>query len=208
MKFFLRLKHWQLFALLIGFPIVADSLAVGSAFSTADISEGTERLLKIFPMLMLVYIGLFFGWLWSIGTFLTKKLSTSSQNPDDLRTVNLPHGLFKGALIIPTLYIAFLCWFVGKLMWGNEMSELFIMEHIGLIVTAHLMSTACLFFVLYYNAKALRSVELQRRARFGDYIIDFILFWFFPIGIWILQPRINKVLAAENAENTEGGNFV
>ena len=96
-------------------------------------------------------------------------------------------------------------------MWGNEMSELFIMEHIGLIVTAHLMSTACLFFVLYYNAKALRSVELQRRARFGDYIIDFILFWFFPIGIWILQPRINKVLAAENAENaenTEGGNFV
>ena len=117
----------------------------------------------------------------------------------------MPIGLFKGALIIPTIYIIFICWFIAKLMWGNEMSELFIQENLALILSAHFMSMACLFFVLYFNAKALRSVELQRRARFGDYIGEFCLFWFFPIGLWFLQPRINKVF---EERHTEGEDFV
>ncbi len=196
MKFFLQLKHWQLFILLIGIPIILEFFTVGFIFSADDMSSGIERFLRIFPVLMLLYIGVLFGWLWSVGVFLSKKLPADAP---------MPSGLFKGAVIIPTLYIIFICWFVAKLMWGDEMSELFIQENLAVILTAHFTSMLCIFFILYFNAKALKSVELQRPALLGDYIGEFFLFWFFPIGLWFLQPRINKVL---EEQNTEGGDFV
>lgn len=196
MKFFLQIKHWQLFTLIIGIPVAIEFFSGVFVFSADDLSSGIERLLKIFPILILLYAGFLFGWLWSVGVFLSKKLA------DD---TSMPTSLFKGALIIPTIYILFICWFVGRLMWSNEMSELFIAENIGLILTAHIMSMICILFVLYFNAKALKSVELQSRARLGDYVGEFFLFWFFPIGLWFLQPRINKLL---EERGTEGGDFV
>ncbi len=196
MKFFLQLKHWQLFVLLIGIPITLEFFTVGFIFTADDISSGLERFLHIFPILMIIYICVLFGWLWSVGVFLSKKLPIDAP---------MPSGLFKGAIIIPTLYILFICWFVAKLMWGDEMSELFLEENLTVILAAHFMSMACIFFIFYYNAKALKSVELQRPALLGDYVGEFFLFWFFPVGLWFLQPRINKLL---EESGTEGGDFV
>ena len=187
---------WQLFLLLVGIPIALEFLTIGFIFSADDFSSGLQRFLRAFPILMFLYVAILFGWLWSTGVFLAKKLPSDAP---------MPSGLFKGAIIIPTLYIMFLCWFVAKLMWGNEMSELFIDENLGLILTAHFTSMACIFFVLFFNAKALKSVELQRPALLGDYVGEFFLFWFFPVGVWFLQPRINKLL---KELNTEGGDFV
>ncbi|WP_207432578.1 hypothetical protein [Sabulibacter ruber] len=53
------------------------------------------------------------------------------------------------------------------------------------------------FAFLYYQAfpvKVLKSVETRKEASLGDYFSDFILILFLSIGIWVLQPRINKVL--------------
>ena len=196
MTFFLKLKHWQLFLLLVGIPIALEFLTIGFIFSADDFASGLQRFLRAFPILMFLYVAILFGWLWSTGVFLAKKLPSDAP---------MPSGLFKGAIIIPTLYIMFLCWFVAKLMWGNEMSELFIDENLGLILTAHFTSMACIFFVVFFNAKALKSVELQRPALLGDYVGEFFLFWFFPVGIWFLQPRINQLL---EQLDTEGGDFV
>jgi len=52
----------------------------------------------------------------------------------------------------------------------------------------------CLFYCLYFVAKTLKTVELQREVSFNDFIAEFFLTWFFPIGVWILQPRINKMI--------------
>jgi hypothetical protein len=43
-------------------------------------------------------------------------------------------------------------------------------------------------------AQTLRSVELGRLANFSDYAIEFFLIWFSPVGFWILQPRLNKLM--------------
>jgi hypothetical protein len=196
MKFFLQLKHWQLFVILIGIPIALEFFTIGFIFSTDDFSSGLQLFLRLFPILMLLYIGVLFGWLWSVGIFLSKKLPIDA---------TMPNGLFKGAIIIPTLYITFICWFVAKLMWGDEMSELFLDENLTVILTAHFTSMACIFYIFYYNAKALQSVELQRPALLSEYVGEFFLFWFFPVGLWFLQPRINKLL---EESGTEGGDFV
>ncbi len=191
MKLFLQLKHWQLFILLIGIPLAIEFLTVGFIFSDDDFSSGLEQFLHIFPILMLLYIGVLFSWLGSVGVFLSKKLPIDAP---------MPRGLFNGAIIIPTLYILFICWFVAMLMWGDEMSELFLEENLTMILVAHFSSIACFFFIFHFNAKALKSVELQRPVLLGDYISEFFLFWFFPVGLWFLQPRINKLLEEGDTE--------
>jgi len=60
----------------------------------------------------------------------------------------------------------------------------------------HLFSMFCLFYCLYFIAKALKTVELQRPVTFSDYAGEFFLLWFYPVGVWILQPRINQIFAA------------
>ncbi|MBA9079892.1 hypothetical protein [Rufibacter quisquiliarum] len=56
------------------------------------------------------------------------------------------------------------------------------------------------FAFLYYQAfpaKVLKSVEMKKEVSLGDYFSDFILILFLPLGIWVLQPRINKVVEKE-----------
>lgn len=56
------------------------------------------------------------------------------------------------------------------------------------------------FAFLYYQAfpaKVLKSVETKTEASFGDYFGDFMLILFLPIGIWFLQPRINRAVEKE-----------
>lgn len=59
-----------------------------------------------------------------------------------------------------------------------------------------------LWYVFYFMAKALKSVETQSEVSFTDCIGDFMLLIFLPIGIWFIQPRINKIFAAEPEPET------
>ena len=65
---------------------------------------------------------------------------------------------------------------------------------IGILIPLHLFSMFCMFYLLYFCSKTIKSIELKREALFGDYIGEFLLLWFFVIGIWIIQPKINKMV--------------
>jgi hypothetical protein len=72
-------------------------------------------------------------------------------------------------------------------------------ESIGLtvlpvIIILHLLSMVCIFLGLRFAAKTMKSVEIGRLARFSDYAGEFFLIWFSPIGVWFLQPRLNKIV--------------
>jgi len=47
---------------------------------------------------------------------------------------------------------------------------------------------------LSFPVKTLKSIEIYKKAKFGDYLGDFLLIIFLPIGIWFLQPRINNAI--------------
>jgi hypothetical protein len=44
-----------------------------------------------------------------------------------------------------------------------------------------------------FPARLLKSIEKGKKAELGEYIGDFFLVLFLPVGIWFLQPRINKI---------------
>ncbi|AHM59328.1 hypothetical protein D770_05305 [Flammeovirgaceae bacterium 311] len=48
--------------------------------------------------------------------------------------------------------------------------------------------------LLAFPAKVLKSIEHGKKASFPDYLGYFIMILFWPIGIWFIQPRINKTV--------------
>ncbi|MFT3705305.1 MAG: hypothetical protein QM802_23255 [Agriterribacter sp.] len=178
---FLTLKHWQLFVLLIGIPIISEFVVIGSIVTSRD----ATIMAYYFPIMMIYFIGVFFGWFYTLGISLHKKLPESAP-----MNVNR----FKIFLFIPVAYILLICAFMASRFSGISTSEQFNPAIFGLIIVPlHLFSMFCIFYCLYFNAKALKTVELQRPLTFSDYAGEFFLIWFFPIGVWIIQPRINKL---------------
>jgi len=53
---------------------------------------------------------------------------------------------------------------------------------------------------IYFVSKSLVLAETGRPAVFYDYAGPFFLVWFFPIGVWIVQPRINRLYERKLAE--------
>jgi hypothetical protein len=187
MTIFLRLKHWQLFLLLIGIPFIFQFVIMGSVI----FSNNSNIMLTAFPIMMFLIVAIFFGWFYALGTNLYKKLP-----------IDTPMNLmkFKVFLFIPVAYMVLISLFMlvafpGFVDNGPESFASF-----AIIFPIHIFSMFCIFYCLYFISKAMKTVEWQRQVTFSDYAGEFFLIWFFPIGIWLIQPRINKLF--ETAEET------
>ena len=182
---FLTLKHWQLFLILIGFPMILQFIAIGLAIGSRGYPW--NGFIILFPIVMLLYTGLFFIWFYSLGTNLFKRLPVLPV------TEKMSLTKFKTFLFIPAAYIIIFCVFIfgmlANLSAGRSPNPLIF----AFIVPLHLFCMFCIFYCLYFNAKALKTVELQKPVTFSDFAGEFFLLWFFPIGIWIVQPRINAI---------------
>lgn len=178
------LKHWQLFSLVVGLPVSLQIVCLLISWAAAP------RF--IFPYMfatsMIVSMIVFWGWFYVLGTNLYKKLPfKAGMNP----------GLFKLFLVIPVLYMLTILAVIGFI--GDPVSAPFNPVFFLLAIPVHLFSIFCIFYCLYFNAKALKIVELRKAVVFNDFAGEFFLLWFFPIGIWILQPRINRIFERSSA---------
>jgi hypothetical protein len=57
----------------------------------------------------------------------------------------------------------------------------------------YIIPIICLIYILYFDSKSLALAERNESVSFYDYVGPFFLLWFFPIGIWIIQPKINRL---------------
>jgi len=138
-----------------------------------------------FTTCLVLLMGVVFTWLWVIGNALPRLL---------LNTFSLPVFSLKLAIILPSIYIL--------LFLGEDMSELLNVSFalpLEFVIPTHLISMAGIAYSIYFVAKALKSVELQRTTSINDFRREFFLLWFFPIGIWLIQPRINRLFAPNRA---------
>ena len=83
--------------------------------------------------------------------------------------------------------------FTGNIIDVNNPGSIF--TGFAVIFPLHIFSMFCIFYCLYFVAKTIKTIELQRQVTFSDFAGEFFLIWFFFIGVWILQPRINKMIA-------------
>jgi hypothetical protein len=57
-----------------------------------------------------------------------------------------------------------------------------------------------MFYVIWFIAKAIATIEQNEVVTFDTYAENFFLLWFFPIGIWFMHPKVRKIFSA----GTEG----
>ena len=66
---FLKAKHWQLFLLTFGIPMVFQFAMIGALFANITIGNKPDPFymysyLKFFPIVMILFMAIFFGWFW------------------------------------------------------------------------------------------------------------------------------------------------
>jgi hypothetical protein len=183
-SFFLCAKHWQIFFLLFGVFIVGEVAVMSSILATAGSPEDFGKGSLLFGAVMLPFMLGFLFWFWSMGSFLSSIVHPA---------LRLKMGFFHFALIYPALYVvAFIAAF------QSSKPALLIV-----IFPFHLFAMFCLFYDLYFVSKNLVLAETSKPAAFYDYAGPFFLLWFFPVGIWIVQPRVNRLYSErKNAEPT------
>ncbi len=191
---FLNAKHWQLFTLMFGIPILLQIIVMISIFTNIDSNgnpdnTGIFNMMKIFPIIMFLYLGLFFGWFWSTGIGLQKFIPTE---------INLKTNKFKIFFFIPLIYVCFLLVISATTFYGFSSGSNAVGGIVGkmlfVVIPMHLLSMFSMFYLLYFISKTIKTIELKRDVTFGDFAGEFFMIWFFPIGIWIIQPRINNIL--------------
>ena len=202
---FLKAKHWQLFTLMVGIPILFQIIMMITMFSNINSETNHDpakmfNMFKFFPIVMLLYMGVFFGWFWSIAIGLQKKVP---------QNIIMKTKKFKIFFFIPLFYIFCISLFIGSMFSGIMKGETspsgeFIGVMIGIIIPLHLLSMFGIFYSMYFVAKTFKTVELQKEVSFADFTGEFFMLWFYFIGIWILQPKINKLADSKNTTANSG----
>jgi hypothetical protein len=211
MERFLKAKHWQMFILQFGIPVFLQIAMMITIFATlianpdpysSEPPQGMFTVMIIFfPLIIIIGAGSLFAWQWSVGFGLREKLPAG---------VRMRHGLFRIFMIVPILYfvvaLSFMIYGFGHFtdvvrdpdMHTQGPGPGFFIS-LAFFIPLHLFSIFCLFYNMVFVAKTIKTVELQREATFGEYALEFVLTWFLPVGIWFLQPRINKIVRNEPA---------
>jgi hypothetical protein len=201
---FLKAKHWQLFIIMIAPPIIFQYFMVANMLANFSTNPAPDpsfvfEYLKFFPLMMIITMGTLFGWIWSVVVGLQDKI------PDALK---FKTGRFKVFFFIPVIYIMLFSFLLSSLISsGPEMIKEDAPENfvkvagfMMIIFPLHLFSMFCIFHSLYYAAKTFKTAELQRPTTFSDFAGEFFMIWFYIIGVWILQPKINNMVS-ENQNN-------
>lgn len=180
---FLRAKHWQIFIVIF---IIPYSLQIIAMTITKNDIEGIGI---ISPFIMIIFFLALFGWFWSIATGLLMKVPEG---------VKMKVRKFKILLIIPLVYIPLAFGLMNSFFdidanASGEPNGAIIGFSFMIMFLLHILSIFGLLYSFYYVAKTFKTVELQRETTFSDFAGDFFLFLIFPIGVWIIQPKINSI---------------
>jgi predicted branched-subunit amino acid permease len=104
--------------------------------------------------------------------------------------------LFRFTFVFPAIYI-----FIFIAVFMNPT-----ISRVAVIMPLHCLAVFCMFYNLYFVAKSLVLAETGKPTSFYYYAGPFFLIWFFPIGVWFIQPKINKLYTEKGiAESTGDG---
>ncbi len=144
---FLKAKHWQLFLLTFGIPVIFQFILMGSMFANLSTNTNPDpgkmlNYMKSFPIIMVLFMAIFFGWYWSVAIGLQKKV------PEN---VIMKVKKFKIFFFIPIVYMICFMIFMTFAMDGlisnrREPNVGIIVSMFAVIVPLHLFSMFCIFF--------------------------------------------------------------
>lgn len=177
MDIFFKAKAWQIFLLIVVLPFGFQVLFMGYLINAPE--ANAETVFKIMPIVMLAFMALYLLWFWSLGVGINIRV------PREIRPKS---SFFKFAVIYAAVYMVTFQLFFMSVASGNSDGG-----YMAVILPLHLFAMYCMFYGLYFIAKNLGTYEADSAVKFSSFAGSFFLLWFFPIGVWVIQPRINKL---------------
>ncbi len=192
MKRLLRLRHWQIFMAIVGLPVILPVIiAILSGFIVLPYSETAFNVIIIVGSLLgiLFCLEMYVLWFYAIGTVLYSYLPSAIQSNLKLKRFKIFMRIAIVYQFILVVYLVFHTFdtYYSYYDWCLTM----------VLFCLHLLTMLCILYCMYVAAKTLKAAELKRTVTFRDFAGEFFLLWFFPVGVWILQPRINKIIALQ-----------
>jgi len=191
MEFFLNAKHWKIFSLIFGISLfVQIALDSSGILHSRDIINKNESALNGFissQISVLIFMLVFFSWIWSV----VNKFTTNFP-----KEVSCKSKKFKILLIFSLIYYLVVTIIIFLLANLNlSLGDNFKFILIAIFAPLHLFSLYCIYYCMFFFSKVIKTMELQREVVFKDFVSEFLMLIFFPIGIWLLQPKINEINA-------------
>jgi hypothetical protein len=187
MKIFLKLKHWQIFLL-----VMLPSILVGVLGMFPVMFAGL--LLRLFPIVLAILVLFLLGWCYAVGSSCHKMVPPPYQGN---------FGMFRAFCTTALFVYMMLCVIVFIPALGIRMPE-----PPGIVVLLFVLlcmfSQFCLLYSLWFAVKAFRVAEHYKQFGNNPYfatiplpnpVAEFFMLWFFPVGIWFLQPRVQKLIS-------------
>jgi hypothetical protein len=179
----LKAKHWQIFLLLVVLFAIEEFPVIGNFTAALKSPEGSAEILFLTQAATAVFGWCGLLWLWSLGSFVTSVV------PPALR---LNKKFFRFSVIFAAIDVVV------------SIALLQIIDPSWLLVVIPLtfVGAFCVFYAMYFVAKSLGMAEQGERATFYDWAGPFLLLLFCQIGVWFIQPRVNRLYAEKrNAES-------
>ena len=184
---FLRAPHWQLFLYSFGVPFLMQLLGTTVSISNL-VTAGTTAAAPAWPYYLSsagsLAIGVvLYGWMWSVGHGLQKRMPREFRRP----TIGF------GAVL---LTLSGLC--VASIFYRGDMLLIMDEERVFTLLfwTVLPLLIVWMFSHLYcaaYIADLVLTAEQEREPDTHQWLQLSLLIWLFPVGIWIVQPRINRL---------------
>ena len=205
----LRAKHWHIFVALIVLAIFS-MMIMGIVMATAIVSiqdqilgnsrasihpETFSWILYVFPFVVLLAASPQLLWMWSIVNRLGRFVPPTDKMPR-VRLFNITFVVFLIVISYLPVYIFNFAFKVAEFQDALSPGTV-----VGFILGVFAIQMVLMFCVLnntYVVAKTIKMAETKSRVKFSDFMGDFFFILFlFPIAIWFIQPRVNKILEDE-----------
>ncbi|MBS2211536.1 hypothetical protein KEM09_08995 [Carboxylicivirga mesophila] len=184
MRFILKLKHWQLFLLLFlgtGVGSIGTIICLNTIFNL-----GLSITESIIPLVISYF--LWGSWMVTSIGLLDRKYKALSE---------------KQKMIVKYGTVFLICTALRLLNTEFVLIPLAIPNGLSFLISFILyFGGAFLFYYfIFLFSKGLAISKYGANWRAGDLIIQLLRILFFPIGIWTLQPELNKLYRAEKSRN-------
>lgn len=173
MNFILRLSSWQAFLLLMSPFFISVLLGFFVSF---------EQLLSYEIILVMLSYIILLAWVCAMALFLNKKESVASSS---LR-------YFKFNAIFLMVYVMVICVFI---LTDNNLSGLdTTQQYPYILIPLHLYSIFAFIYIYVTAAKLFVNADRESHKGFTSYLGMFVLLCFFPLGVWWIQPKLNRMI--------------
>ncbi len=188
LKIFLKLKHWQLFLIYL----IINRFSV-SLFIQKNELTNSYSIINIIGIFALILPEIFIlNWVFWIGHFLFIKIESSFK----YKELKYKYFILALQIIVIYFFIGILSNFLSLL--HLTFNNIYVVLHNFIIITITIVSILSFIYTMYFIAKSLQTVLFNKEVTFNDFKKEFFLLIILPVGIWFIQPKINKLFNEEN----------